>query len=289
MTAQSYHRPPTAAALYAAMEGETAPVLWLAGGTDVLVQARGSDAFAGRAVCDLSAMAELKAIREEGDSLLVGSGATFTALMTDPLVARHAPLLAQAAAQVGAVQLRNRATVGGNVANASPAGDSFGPLAALDATVLLDEMGRQRELPFTEFILAPGKTALGEREFIRAFRLPKLAPAARAVFYKVGRRNALAISRLTLSIIGMPDGAGGLGGLRIAVGAVFPRPMRFADVEALAEGRPLTDELIDEIADAMAEKIPEIAGRRASTVYKQPVCRMALARLLREMRDEHEN
>lgn len=288
MKIQAYYRPTTAALLYAALEEETAPVQWLAGATDVLVQARGNNRFADKAFFDLSAMEELKSIKEEEDFLVIGSGITFSRLAEDPLVKCHAPLLAQAAAQVGAVQLRNRATIGGNVANASPAGDSLGPLAVLDAVLCLDALGLKRKIPFLDFILSPGKTILGEKEFIRAFYIPKLSLSAHSKFYKVGRRNAMAISRLTISLVGTKDAADCVSDMRIAVGAVFPRPMRFLDVESIALGSRLSDSVISQIANAMAVKIPQIAGRRSSTVYKQPVCEMALNRLLGEMRSTHE-
>ena len=225
---------------------------------------------------------------EQEEALVIGSGATHGQIANSPLVRRFAPPLAQACAQVGAQQLRNRATLGGNIANASPAGDTLAPLAALDAFVELDRLGRHRRLPLTELILAPGRTALEEREFIRTLWVPKLPEGARSGFLKIGHRQALAISRLTLAAVLILGAEGTIRELRLSVGAVFPRPLRFAELEKGARGLSAEDDCLEEIARALSEKIPEAAGRRASTAYKQPVCRLACLGLLKELRDGHD-
>ena len=163
----------------------------------------------------------------------------------------------------------------------------MGPLTALDAEVVLDELGACRTMPVTELIAAPGKTILQEREFIRSIRLPKLEKGSQSRFFKVGRRSALAISRLTLSLLLTVNGDGTVKEMRAAIGAVFPRPVRFRKLEYTLVGKELTDERIEIFADQLAAKIPEIAGRRSSTDYKQPVCRMVCVRLLREMREAY--
>nr|WP_326213096.1 FAD binding domain-containing protein [uncultured Oscillibacter sp.] len=285
MNVVSYHRPQGLDALYTGLEAENAPILWMAGGTDVLVQARKPGRFDDRAVFDLTALPSLQAIEEREDALVIGSGATHGQIADSPLVRRFAPPLAQACAQVGAQQLRNRATLGGNIANASPAGDTLAPLAALNASVELDRLGRRRRVPLTGLILAPGRTALEEREFIRALWIPKLPEGARSGFLKIGRRRALAISRLTLAAVLVLGAEEKIRELRLSVGAVFPRPMRFAELEEGARGLSAEDGCLEEIARALSEKIPEIAGRRTSTAYKQPVCRLACLRLLKELRD----
>ena len=285
MNVVSYHRPQGLDALYTGLEAENAPILWMAGGTDVLVQARKPACFDDRAVFDLTALPSLQAIEEKEDALVIGSGAAHGQIADSPLVRRFAPPLAQACAQVGAQQLRNRATLGGNIANASPAGDTLAPLAALNASVELDRLGRCRRVPLTGLILAPGRTALEEREFIRALWIPKLPEGARSGFLKIGRRRALAISRLTLAAVLVLGAEEKIRELRLSVGAVFPRPMRFAELEEGARGLSAEDGCLEEIARALSEKIPEIAGRRTSTAYKQPVCRLACLRLLKELRD----
>ena len=285
MQVKTYCRPAAETELYMALSGETAPVLFVAGATDILVQARNGEPFAGCAAYDLTLLPALREIREDGDAIVIGSTATHAEIAASPLVRAYAPMLAAAVSEIGAVQLRNRATIGGNVVNASPAGDTLGPLSAMNAVVLLDYMGERRELPFLDFILGSGKTALKEKEFLRGVRIPKLPPDAQWRFEKVGRRNAMAISRLTVSMIAVFSDKNTLKELRVGIGAAFQKPMRFLELEQSAVGQPLLDENIEAIARAFSETLPQIAGRRASTDYKQPVCRMICARLLREMRD----
>lgn len=286
MQVKSYLRPSTEAEIYHALEWESAPVLFVAGATDILVQARNGEPFRDRAAIDLTALPTLREIREDEDCIRIGTTATHAEVAASPIVRAHAPVLSAAAAEIGAVQLRNRATIGGNIVNASPAGDTLSPLAVLNTSVLLDRLGEMRELPFLDVITGSGKTALREKEFLRAIIIPKLPNVYRWRFTKVGRRNAMSISRLTISILASFAGKRILNDLRVGIGAAFQKPMRFFELEQEVLGRPLTDETIEEVVSAFSETLPQIAGRRASTDYKQPVCRMILARLLREMRDD---
>lgn len=283
----SYHRPDSLAGLYKELRKETVPVVWIAGGTDVLVKARNSDRYASCAVYDLTALPELRPIRLESGCLLIGSGTTHTEISESPLVQRKASALAQASGQVGACQLRNRATIGGNIANASPAGDTLGPLAVLNARLVLNYLGEFRCVPFIDFFSGSGQTALREKEFLYAIEIPPLTSGTISSFVKIGRRQALAISRLTLSAVLRLDQNNTALDLRLAIGAVFPRPIRFPEIEAMAQGYRLDDGLVDTVSTALSHKISEVAGKRASTEYKEPVCRLNCARLLREMRDAY--
>ena len=283
MNFASYFRPASLAELYRLLEHENGDPLFLAGGTDILVQERAQGKYCGRAVYDLTALAELKSIRQAENMLVIGSCATHGAVAASPLVRQFAGPLAAACGSVGAEQLRNRATLGGNIANASPAGDSLGPLAALDAIVCLDFLGTLRWVPITELIQRPGHLCLREKEFIREIRIPQLTDDAQWRFRKIGRREALAISRLTLTLLLRLREDGVIAEYRAAIGAVFPRPMRFPNMEHQFIGQPLTRERCCEMADALAEKIPEIAGIRESTKYKYPVAKLIAQRLLIEM------
>lgn len=283
MNFSSYRRPASLEELYALLERETGNVLFLAGGTDILVQDRESGKYAGRAVYDLTAIRELKEIRESGTDLYLGSGATHREIAESMLTQRFAGPLARACAEVGAVQLRNRATIGGNIANASPAGDTLGPLAALDAVICGDCMGELRWIPITELIEGPGKLCLSEREFIREIRIPKLREDTQWRFRKVGRRNAMAISRLTLTVILRLTAEGTIADYRAAVGAVFPKPMRFWEIERQFLNQKLTKRACGEMAELLSWQIPKVVGARASLRYKQPVTKLLSQRLLDEM------
>lgn len=285
----SYERPGSLTELYETLSRQRGSVLWIAGATDVLVKERKGHPYEQDVGVDLTAVELLHEISEEEEQVRIGSCVTHGEIASSPLLRQYAPALAAACGQVGACQLRNRATIGGNIANASPAADSLAPLAALDARLLLNRMGTLRSVPVTDFITGPGKTILQDREFLQEIRLPKLPGNWHSRFCKIGRRGAMAISRLTLCAAVRLEDGGTIRDLRLAAGAVFPRPMRFEELEAWAQGRSLGDEqFLTEISEKFAGQIPLIAGRRASTTYKQPVCQLACRRLLKEIREEYE-
>ena len=272
--------PKTVAEAIEAFEQANGAAFYVNGGTDVLVVAREKDRFDGKLAIDLSGLAELKELREEADTLLIGAGCTHARIAADPLVRRYASVLAAASSEVGSPQIRNRGTIGGNIANASPAADTLGPLALHRARLLLRGPQGVRECPLGELVTAPYRNALLPGELIEAVRIDKLDCPQR--FFKLGRRRALAISRLTVSVSGrLTDGR--IDDLRVALGSAFPRPMCFPEITDAAQGERPTPELLRRIAEQTAAKLPEIAGVRASTLYKQPVSQKLLERLLGEL------
>lgn len=272
--------PNTVEEAIAAFQEANGEAFYVNGGTDVMVIAREKDRYDGKLAIDLSNLRELKSLCDGGDGLLIGAGCTHTQIAASELVRRYACVLAAASSEVGSPQIRNRGTIGGNIANASPAADTLGPLALLDARLLLHGPQGERECPLGEIVTAPYRTALLPGEMIVAVRVDKLDCPQR--FFKLGRRRALAISRLTVSVSGrLEDGT--IKDLRVALGSAFPRPMRFPEITDAARGQAPTPELLRHIAGATAAKLPEIAGVRASTLYKQPVSRKLLERLLGEV------
>lgn len=272
--------PQTAAEAVEAFQKANGEVFYVNGGTDVMVVAREKDRFDGKLGIDLSNLSELKTIRDEGDSLVIGAGCTHSQIAASLLVRRYAGVLAAASSEVGSPQIRNRGTIGGNIANASPAADTLGPLALLNARLTLLGPQGTRELPLCEVITAPYRNALLPGELITAVRIDKLDCTQK--FFKLGRRRALAISRLTVSVAGRVEN-GKIAELRVALGSAFPRPMRFPEITDVAVGQTPTPELLRHVAEATAAKLPEIAGIRASTLYKQPVSQKLLERLLGEV------
>lgn len=263
-----------------AFERANGAAFYVNGGTDVLVVAREKGRFDGKLAIDLSNLAELKELREETDTLLIGAGCTHARIAADPLVRRYASVLAAASSEVGSPQIRNRGTLGGNIANASPAADTLGPLALHRARLLLRGPQGARECSLGELVTAPYRNALLPGELIEAVRIDKLECPQR--FFKLGRRRALAISRLTVSVSGrLTDGR--IDDLRVALGSAFPRPMCFPEITEAVQGERPTPELLRRIAAQTAAKLPEIAGVRASTLYKQPVSQKLLERLLGEL------
>ena len=257
--------------------------LFVAGATDVLVKARESEPYAQRVVVEISDARDMACVRESEYHLHIGALCTHTQLAGDPLVKSYCGMLAQACASVGSPQVRNRGTIGGNIANASPAADSLPALAAMHAMVICKGSAGERVVELSSFIQGAYRTAAAPDELITEIVIDKLPPQARQGFCKVARRNALAISRLTVAAGVEQDAQGRVVQLRLALGSVFPHPMVFDAINRVLVGEKPTRALIEQVAEQLSEQIPKIAGIRASTAYKQPVSRMMIERVLTQL------
>lgn len=284
-----FYRPATAAEAVHLAREIGAEAMYIAGGTDVLVAARENDSYRTRTLIDLSAVEELKQIAEQPDCIHLGALVTHAAIAASPVIQKYAGVLAAACGEVGSPQIRNRGTIGGNIANASPAADSYGPLAMLNARVtLLDGQGL-RVVPLQEAVAGAGRSGLRQGELLCEVWIDKLGPEYRQRFYKIGRRAALSISRLTASVAARMDPAGKIADLRMALGAAFPRPMVFPEINSMAVDQVPSAQLINRLVEALMGKLPEIAGVRPSTEYKQTAGTAVLQRLLCDVFEVNDN
>ncbi|MEA5048858.1 MAG: FAD binding domain-containing protein [Eubacteriales bacterium] len=256
--------------------------MYVAGATDILVAAREKELLSERVLIDLSGIDSLRYIRQGKERIHVGSLCTHADLASSEVIRRCAGVLAKGCLFVGSPQIRNLGTIGGNIGNASPAADTFGPLAMLRASVTLLGGNGERTLPLDQVIQGPYRTALTKEELITDVSFDNLEEY-RQDFTKLGRRESLAISRLTVSAAVRFGADGRIGDLRVALGAAFPKPLLFEDVDALAIGEAPSANVAREVAVALSDKLPEIAGIRASTRYKQPVGRNLAQRLLEKL------
>jgi len=256
--------------LPAALAGMTQRSRLLAGGTD-LVNAMRRDECRPDLIVDLSGVRELAGVRREDGVLRVGAMTTFSQLQVDPVVRQYAACLAEAAAQVGSTQIRNIATIGGNVANASPCGDSIPALMALDACVtVLDGDGRTSSRPIRDVVVGPGATSLSTGEVIIDFTFAPLRPHERSVFVKIGSRSAVTVARLSAAVVvECNPAAGTLSAARVALGAVGDTAFRDAAVEASLEGRPANEATAQRFAEACANAVCASIPGRHSLPYKQ--------------------
>lgn len=258
----------------------------IAGGTDIMpVQNRENDHEA--VFIDISGAAALHRIVSEDGVLSVGAAATFAEIERNALLRQYAPVLCLAASQVGSPQIRNLGTIGGNVAHGSPAADTLPVLAMLDAEVRLYSAteGTCRDIPVDTFITGPGQTLLRPGEYIEALRFSPPEASWRMAYEKVGRRNALAISRLSACCAARWEGQR-LTGLRLALGAVFPTPRRLYAAEALLLREQPSPAAEMQAAELVTQAIVAAAGRRASASYKLAVAPELLLRTLRRTREE---
>ena len=238
----------------------------LAGGTDLMVLIEANKLDPSR-VLNLWGVPELRGLDAQDGWIRLGALTTWTELIQSPLLADHAPALVEAARTCGAAQIRNRGTLGGNLANASPAGDSLPPLLALDAVVELGSARRGlRRVPIERFFLGYRKTALERDELITAIYLPARVAGDETFFRKVGTRRAQSISKL--SFCGRVRRQGGqITLVRLAFGALGPVPLRAHTVEVALEGGPVRPQL----AELLLNDIRPIADVRSTAEYRQRV------------------
>jgi CO/xanthine dehydrogenase FAD-binding subunit len=262
----------------------------IAGGTDVMVQLAGEIGEPPERLVDLWRVDGLRGINLEPRALSIGALTTYTQLRRSALVAEVAPALVEAAATIGAAQIQNRGTLGGNLGNASPAGDTLPVLLALDADVVAGSVRGERSIPIGSFFVAYRRTALAPDELIVRVRIP-IVPGREARFRKVGTRRAQAISKVVLAVAWRADGSaagvGGAGGgpwrgVRVALGSVAPTPIRAAAAEAVLEGASPTPETADRAAEALAGEISPIDDVRSTAGYRRIVAARVLHRLIRD-------
>jgi CO/xanthine dehydrogenase FAD-binding subunit len=253
----------------------------LAGGTDLMVALRAARLEGGElpeVLLDVSRLAELQRCELGGGSPYLGAGLSFRRLESDPAVLARIPVLAQAAATVGSVQVRQSATIGGNVANASPAADGLTALMALGAQAEIVSDQGARRCPLGELITAPYQTALASHELILGFVLAPPPEPAGQVFLKVGRRGEVAVARLNLAVCLDRE----MAGPRVVLGSCFPTPRRLTGVEELLAGATPGPDLGRKAGEMAASHFTEICGWRASAEYKVPaIARCTAAALAR--------
>ena len=239
------------------------PLVPLAGGTDLYVGFH-FDTIPGRRFLDLQGLRELDGVRRHGETLVIGALATYTDLIRSPLVRRRLPILAEASRWIGSPQIQNRGTLGGNIANASPAGDTLPVLAAAEATVVLRRVDGERRVPFGSFYTGYRQTVMRPDELIVAVEVPRVE--GRQWFRKVGTRAAQAISKVVMAAVRAPRP-------RIALGSVAPTVVRVPRTEAvLAGGGTLA-----EAQAVLMDEIQPIDDLRSTAAYRRRVSANLLA------------
>jgi CO/xanthine dehydrogenase FAD-binding subunit len=243
-------------------------LLPVAGCTDLYVGFHFGSVRAQRFL-DLQGLRALRGIRLQGHTLVIGALATYAELIASPLVGRCLPMLVAASREVGSPQIQNRGTLGGNVANASPAGDTLPVLAVAEATVVLRSADGERRVPFCAFHTGYRQTVMRRDELIVAVEVPPFD--GRQWFRKVGTRAAQAISKVVMAAVRRPRP-------RIALGSVAPTVVRVPRTEAmLADGGTLAE------AQAMLlDEIQPIDDLRSTAAYRQRVSANLLAQFWAE-------
>lgn len=253
----------------------------LAGGTDVMVNIRSGE-LNKKNLLDVSRLEALKTIEITDEGLCIGSGVTLTQINTSPLIQLHAPALQRCSCTFASRQIRNIATVGGNVAHASPCGDTFPPLVIHEARAVVANQNGQREISMDAIASGAYHSSLAPGDIIIKFIL-KPRKAGFVDFQKIARRKALAISRMSMAVMADKDETGNLSFIRFSLGACTPTPHRMDAVETFLMGQKPTHERLLQAGEILAEKMVEITGRRASIIYKESAVQGLFMRMLYPM------
>jgi carbon-monoxide dehydrogenase medium subunit len=273
------HEPKTLSEALGVLAEEGDACAALAGGTDLLLRIR-RRVRTYRSVVNIKCVPGLTGITDDREGTTIGALTTFRAIETHRGVYRRYPALVEAARVVAGVQLRNLATIGGNLGNASPSADSVPPLVALGAWVDIASANGTRTERVEDCIVAPGRTMLKAGEIFAAIRIPAPAPRSGNAFARFSPRSAMDIGIASVAVAITLDADGRCTACRIALGAVSPAPLRAEMAERRLIGERLTQALSDEagnLADAAALPISDI---RASADYRRRIIRVLASRMI---------
>jgi len=251
-------------------------IYYLAGGTDLMVLLKDEMIPEDSVIVDISDLKELNYIKNYTNSIAIGPLTTFTQIIKSLTTRIYSPVLVEAAKTIGSVQIRNRATIGGNIANASPAGDSIPALFVQDAEVVT----LSNKYKITEFFTDVKKTVLKNGELIKEIRIPKLKGKPRCFFFKSGPRQALSIAKASLAMIIKLKNKK-IEDVRIAAGAVGKTVIRATNTENFLLKNRITESLINESKNLLKKEISPITDFRSTDEYRKEVTSYFLEKALR--------
>ena len=240
----------------------------IAGGTDVMVDIKYKEEPGG--LINIKKIPGLGGIQENGGSLRIGPLTTIREIETSALVRDKLPVLWDASHQFASLQIRNTATIGGNICRASPSGETLTPLLVLEAKAKLAFSDGEKSEPFTSFFQGPGKCSVGSKGLLTEIDIPYPAAGSRGVYLKHAVRGAMDIAMVGVAVLITPDAAkNNLQDVRIGLGAVAPTPVRAPKTEALLRGKPLTAALLKEAAAMAGSESSPISDQRSSAEYRR--------------------
>lgn len=249
-----------------------------AGGTDIVVGIR-SGRVKYKPMIDINQLEEIKVIYEDDDNVYIGSNVSLSNVTYNEIVKKNFSVMIKAIESIGSLQIRNRATLGGNIQNASPSGDSILALTVLRAKIVLRSLTGRRQVYIKEFIKGPGKTDLRNDEFIEYIVIPKVFSNYQGYFEKVGLRNAMVISIASLAVVYKLENNVFVD-INMALGAVAPKVLQITEVEGFLRGKELNRENLIAAGELIGKNISPIDDVRASAEYRRQVCKNLILRLL---------
>jgi CO/xanthine dehydrogenase FAD-binding subunit len=280
----TYQRPLCFADVSRAVASDPEALL-LAGGTDLLVEMRNREITSGTLI-DLKALGHLRRIERSGDTLQIGALATVTDLLEDAQVQEHLPILVQASRVFACLEIRHRATIGGNIAHASPGAEFGTPLVVLDASAVIEGVEGQRVVPIEQFILGPGKSCLdrSKGEWLSALRVPVPRVPTAMEYRRYSRVKGMDLACAAISVLVKEPAVVARREVRLALGAVAPVPALRKEAGALLSGKPWTPDLVQRAKDAMLAGIePRRSSIRSTPEYKKHILGVYLEDILRAL------
>jgi CO/xanthine dehydrogenase FAD-binding subunit len=244
----------------------------IAGGTDVLIELRkDNNKFENiENIIDIHDIPELRNIAVENNVCSIGACCTFKEMSNNELIRSYFLVLKMAVEKIGSPQIRNVATIGGNICNLAACADSIAPLLVYDARVTLRSEKSVRTVPLETILIKPYKTDVHHDEVLTHILLPLPDKDWKYCFYKLGRRSGVSISRLSYAIL-LKANKGKIEDIRFAFGALFAVPKRLKDLERELKQKTISSELLKEVSRRIAQQILDETGVRWSTSYKIPV------------------
>ena len=273
------HTPKTLREAYEILQQERGRIKVLAGGTDLMVTLN-AHVEVHPAYLNIWGLEELRGISENVDKIRIGALTTYTQIIRSRAIQQHAPTLIQAAKSVGASQIQNRGTLGGNIVNASPAGDTLPVLAVFEAELEIGSARGIRKVSFSQFYSGYRQTQLAPEELLLAIHLPKPAHDDWQYFRKVGTRQAQAISKVVMAIFARRNQQQKVELIRIAYGSVAPTVIRAPQTEALLAQQALSQELIARAQQSAMQEVHPISDVRSTETYRRLISGSILARAL---------
>ena len=274
-----YYRPTTLEACLEAFAEHGTSARALAGGTDLLVQMR-AGRLANNVVVDVKAVPELNEISyDPANGLTLGAAVPCYRIYGDPTVRREYPALIDSVSMIGGTQIQGRASVGGNLCNASPSADAVPPLIALGATCRVASVEGEREIPVEDFCTAPGKNVLGEREVLVSLNLPVPSPGSGACYLRFIPRNEMDIAVAGAGVsVRLANGCFDSG--RVALAAVAATPLLVPEAGAALSGQPVGRAAIAAAAAAAKASARPISDMRGTAEYRSNLCEVLTRRAL---------
>jgi len=275
---QRYYQPGSVAEVLEILASAKGRARLVAGATDLAIQLKRGEVRVDSLV-DVTRIPDLDHIRRNGSKIEIGALVTHAQAAKSELLKEEAPLLVEACSQVGSPQIRNVATIGGNIATASPAADTVPPLLVLEAQVFLASDKGERCLSLEELLLRPGRAAIANEEIITRVEFHALHPGTRSAFLKLGRRQAMAISVVNVATV-LRLANDHVEEVRIALGSVAPTVVRCRQAERALLGEPFNEQSLTRTCQAAANETLPISDIRGTADYRYFVAQALLRRAL---------